>query len=84
MEILYLSEKHRIHIDLDDTIKKIEKSSLYRIIDLTTEILLIASDIKFNEIHDRLILASAKWLDIPVISSDKKFNEIRDIQVIWE
>jgi len=38
----------------------------------------------FNELHDRLILATAKWLDIPIISIDSKFKNIHDIETIWD
>jgi len=84
MEILYLSEKQRIDIDLNETLNKIELSSLYRIVDLTPEILKVANDLIFYELHDRLILSTAKWLDIPIISSDEEFKQVKDIQVLWD
>lgn len=84
MEILYLSEKRRIGIDLNETLNKIEFSSLYRIADLTPDILKVANDLIFYELHDRLILSTAKWLDIPIISSDEKFKQVENIQVIWD
>jgi predicted nucleic acid-binding protein len=84
MEIMYLAEKHRISVNLSDTIDKINSNSAYSIIELSTDILLAAETIEFYELHDRLILATAKYLDCPVISSDKKFTEIEDIEIIWE
>jgi PIN domain nuclease of toxin-antitoxin system len=84
MEILYLSEKRRIDIDLKATLRNIELSSLYRIVDLTPDILKVAADLFFYELHDRLILSTAKWLDIPVISSDEKFKQVKNIQVLWD
>jgi len=39
--------------------------------------------VNFYELHDRLILATAKHLQIPVISSDKKFKKLKDINTIW-
>lgn len=83
MEILYLSEKHRISISLKETLKRLESSSLYMVVDLTPEILLVAETINFAELHDRLILATAKWLDVPVISSDSKFHSVKEVEVIW-
>ena len=84
MEILYLSEKHRISISLKETLKRMESSSLYMVVDLTPEILLVAETIDFAELHDRLILATAKWLDVPVISSDSKFFMVEEVEVIWD
>ena len=84
MEILYLSEKRRIKIDLIETSDRIELSSLYHIADLTLEILKVANDLIFYELHDRLILSTAKWLDIPIISSDEKFKSVEGIQILWD
>ena len=83
MEILYLSEKRRINIDLIETLNRIELSSLYHISNLTPDILIVANDLHFYELHDRLILSTAKWLDIPIISSDEKFKSVEGIQVFW-
>lgn len=84
IEILYLSEKRRIGIDLKETLNRLELSSLYSIVDLTPDILKVAADLFFYELHDRLILSTAKWLDIPIISSDEKFKQVKDVQVLWD
>ena len=84
MEILYLSEKRRIGIDLKETLNRIEHSSLYSIVNLTPDILKVANDLIFYELHDRLILSTAKWLDISIISSDEKFKQVKGIQVLWD
>ena len=83
MEIMYLSEKHRIDLDLTETLNRIEESTIYSIVNLTPEILKVAEITPFKELHDRLILSTAKWLEIPIISSDKEFNEIEGTKVIW-
>ncbi len=83
MEIMYLSEKHRIEIDLTATLTKIESASLYSVVDLTPEILRVAEGTFFKELHDRLILSTARWLEIPIISSEKEFNKIEGLEVIW-
>lgn len=84
MEILYLSEKRRIPISLSDTLEEINSSSLYFTVNLTSEILKVAETISFYELHDRLILATAKWMGIPIISSDVRFKEISDLELIWD
>ncbi len=60
MEILYLSEKHRIPIDLGETLARTQASECYAVVDLNAEILKVAETIEFRELHDRLILATAK------------------------
>ncbi len=84
MEILYLAEKRRIDINLRETLARIDASSHYTVLNLTPEILLVAETVNFPELHDRLILATAKWLDVPIISCDEAFDMLSDIQVIWK
>jgi len=54
----------------------VENSSKYMIADSDSDILRTAETVNFPELHDRLILATAKRLDIPVISSDKECRKI--------
>lgn len=83
MEVLYLAEKKRINVSFRQLRKLIENSSNYFIVDLTMDILEKAMDIRFHELHDRLILATAFYLNLPIISSDKQIKDQSDIQVIW-
>lgn len=83
MEIMFLAEKNRIPINLSETIELIRQKKCYSIIDFNTEILQVAQKIDFYELHDRLILATAKYFNCPVISKDEKFKEVSDIKTIW-
>lgn len=84
MEILYLAEKHRISVTLPQTLDLIESSSKYEVVNLNSAILRVAMEISFPELHDRLILATAKWLEIPIISSDQLFTGVPGISVVWD
>ncbi len=83
VEIMYLVEKNRISLDLKDFILKIKNSENYRIMDLDVDIIEVASKIKGLELHDRLIVATAKHLDIPIIISDQVIIDSGIIRVIW-
>lgn len=83
VEIMYLSEKRRIKINLTETLNIINNSANYSIIDLTPHIVMIAKNIKFPELHDRLIIATAKFLEIPILTSDKEICKIDGIKAIW-
>lgn len=70
MEIFYLFEKNRIKIDLIQT-EDLLKSKNYQFEPLSLEILKTASFITdIPELHDRLIAATARYLDIPIITND--------------
>lgn len=83
VEIMYLSEKNRIMINLGETLKLIHSSINYSIVDLKSDIIQIAEHIHIPEIFDRLIVATAKYLDIPVLTCDKIITERRIVEVIW-
>jgi predicted nucleic acid-binding protein len=83
MEVMYLAEKNRIEISLAASLDVIESSSKYTIVDLSPDILRVAETVEFYELHDRLILATAKWLGIKIISSDSAFSTVAGIEVVW-
>jgi len=83
VEIMYLVEKNRISPDLKEFIRKIKNSGNYRIMELDVDIIEVASKIKGLELHDRLIVATAKHLDIPIITSDQVIIDSGIIRVIW-
>jgi len=75
MEVLYLFEKNRIKIDLIQT-EDLLKGRNYQFEPLSLEILRTASEIKdIPELHDRLIAATARYLDIPIITNDPVIRE---------
>ena len=70
MEVLYLFEKNRIDISLFQT-EDLQRSQNYQFEPLSLEILKTASEITdIPELHDRLIAATARYLDIPLITND--------------
>lgn len=83
MEIMYLSEKKRIPLTLDEIINDLNKKECYSIVEFDVEILKKAASFHFYELHDRLILATAMVLGMPIISSDEKFDSVKDVEVIW-
>ena len=74
-EIMYLAEKNRIKISLPNTLSVIHQKSCYKIAELTADIVVETSKIKFYELHDRLILATVKHLNLDILSSDLRFDE---------
>ena len=70
MEVMYLFEKNRIDVNLFQA-EKLMQSENYQFEPLSLEILKVASEITdIPELHDRLIAATARYLDIPIITND--------------
>lgn len=84
VEIMYLADRNRIPLNLKQIKMKLEGLDNYKIIDLDTDIVEVADLIKGLELHDRLITASAKYLDIPILTTDKGINESKEVDVIWD
>lgn len=71
MEIMYLFEKRRITKSILDIETLLSTSINYRFEPLTLDILKTASTIQdVPELHDRLIAATASYLNIPLLTND--------------
>jgi predicted nucleic acid-binding protein len=84
-EILYLSEKKRVQTNLKEVNAYLarhpsinEYPLIGAIIDTAAEI----TDIK--ELHDRLIAATARFLDLPLITNDAVMQASSFAQTIWD
>ena len=82
MEVLYLFEKHRIDIGLLQT-EDLLKSQNYQFEPLILEILKTASEITdIPELHDRLIAATSRYLDIPIITNDPVIRKSKFVKIL--
>ena len=80
--MLYLFEKHRIDIGLLQT-EDLLKSQNYQLDPLIMEILKTASEITdIPELHDRLIAATARYLDIPIITNDPVIRKSKFVKIL--
>ena len=83
-EILYLSEKKRIGLDLADVKKHLQNFSSYREIPLNLEIIEHAGQITdIPELHDRLIAATAIFLKMDLITNDQKIQSSVSVKTVW-
>lgn len=74
MEMLYLFEKNRIDVGLFQT-EELFKSRNYQFEPLSFDILKTAAEINdIPELHDRLIAATARYLDLPLITNDPEIR----------
>ena len=82
MEVLYLFEKNRIDVGLLQT-EDLFKSQNYQFEPLSFEILKTASEINdIPELHDRLIAATARYLDLPLITNDPVIRDSSFVEVL--
>jgi PIN domain nuclease of toxin-antitoxin system len=83
VEILYLSERNRIPLNLEEVKRKLLHLDNYEIIDLDLDIVETAKTVQGLELHDRLIVSTALSLNVPVLTSDQIITDSGQVDVIW-
>jgi len=84
MEVLYLSEAGRIDVSLAELISTVSLSRNYAIVPVDSDIVVAALGIDdVPELHDRIIVATAKHLDIPILTGDRVIVGSRHIRSVW-
>lgn len=83
-EIMYISKKGKIMLTFEDTLKRIEEYENFEMAPLDKDILKIADNIEIDmEMHDKLIVATALYLNAKLITKDEKIKETGIVPIIW-
>ena len=83
-EILYLAERQRITLDLNDIDKHLKIFPAYRESPMSFEIVqngLRITDIP--ELHDRLIASTANHLGLKLITNDPRIQASKFVDTVW-
>jgi len=83
-ECYYLREKEKIELDFENLLNVIEKSSNFLITPFNFDIIKLFPKINIPEIHDKIIVATAKLLDAALITKDKEIINSKSIKTIWD
>src|SRR3989344_2162144 len=80
-ELMYLFEKQNLRDKFKEVLKRIEIALNYEVYPLDTEVINISSKIiSVKEIHDRIIIATAKLLDYPLITKDEEIINSEEVE----
>ena len=83
-EVLYLSEKQRIHTSLDEVESYLNKFRNYKEYPLNFAVIQSTSEITdIPELHDRLIAATARHLDRELITNDSVIQASAFVKTVW-
>lgn len=84
MEVLYLSEARRVSVRLDELIGFVWGSANYEIVPVNSDVVLASAGVDdVPELHDRILVGTAKWLGVPILTGDRVIRTSRHIQTIW-
>ncbi len=83
-EILYLSEKKRITATLTDALDLVKTSPNFRELPMNGDVIKTAAQIAdIPELHDRIISASARFLNLELITNDAKIQNSNFVRTVW-
>jgi PIN domain nuclease of toxin-antitoxin system len=83
-EALSIFEKRRISFNFKRLLKKINDSENFIIIALDYPILQKMVNLKgVVELHDKIIVSTAKYINIPIITKDEILQNLPNIKTIW-
>jgi PIN domain nuclease of toxin-antitoxin system len=83
-EALSIFDKKRISFNFKRLLTKINDSENFMLIALDYPILQKMVGLKdLPELHDKIIVSTAKYLNLPIITKDKKIQRHTNIKTIW-
>ena len=82
-ECLYLVENGKIELDFEDLLMRIEMSKNFVVTSFNYQLLKLLPEIKLNEIHDRIIVATAKILKGKLITKDFEITKSGIVETVW-
>jgi len=83
-ECIHLIETRKIALSYEELFSKFEKSTNFIIAPLDFDILKIVPDIRLSELHDRVIVVTAKIIQAKVITEDDEIIKSGIVKTIWK
>ena len=81
-EIMHLADRKRIPLSIGDTIARVQASS-FGIVSLDHMVILLMVPLKTLELHDRVIVATAKSFEASLITKDEHIRESGTVPCVW-
>lgn len=76
-------ENKKIDLDFNELLERIEISSNFIPASFNFQVVKLLPEIKLSELHDRIIVATAKLLNAKLITKDREIIESRFVEVVW-
>lgn len=83
-ECLSIFDKKKVRFDFKALFERIRKSENYAMIALDDNILqMMMDETEVTELHDKIIVATAIFLDVPLITKDTVLWGVTKITTVW-
>ena len=83
-ECFYLIKNNKISLDFEELLKRIENNQNMITVSFNIEILKLFADTHLKEIHDQIIVATAKHLGAALLTKDEEIKNSKEVEVIWD
>lgn len=83
VECTHLIETGKITTTYKELFSRLEVSNNFIVVPLTLEIIKSIPEFKLGEMHDRIIVATAKYLKSSLVTKDKEIIKSQLVQSIW-
>lgn len=84
-ELVMVAEKQRVLLDMAEVIETLQAQPAFQIVALTPAIAIRCQSLSaLPDIHDRLIVATAQELDLPILTRDEAITQSGLVSVIWD
>ncbi len=81
-EIMHLADNKRIPLDADETIARLKQVG-YGIVPLDLTVIELMIPLRGYEIHDRVVVATAKSFEASLITKDEHIQKSGAVPCIW-
>jgi len=82
-ESLFIAEKHRVDVQFRTVLDRIDEGLNYDVYPLDLEVILRCQGMRGFELHDRIIMATAKLLNAKLLSKDGKIRKSGIVECVW-
>ncbi|MGC9085040.1 MAG: PIN domain-containing protein [Thermoproteota archaeon] len=82
-ECLYLVENKKIDVNFRELLSKLEMSANFVPVSLNFQVIKLLPEIKLEELHDRIIVATTKILGAKLITKDEEIRGSKIVETIW-
>lgn len=84
LEIWGVIEKNNIPITYEEWMSHLEGSSIYQILPVLTPIIHRSVSLPSMNDHERILAATALWLEIPLITNNEIYLQCEGLKLVWE
>ena len=82
-ECIHIIDSGKISMDYEELFSKFDAGYNFIVVPLDLEITKIVPRIKLSELHDRIIVATAKTLNATLITKDEEIVKSKLVKTVW-